>query len=505
MTHRHSHQRHKHTQSQPQRFADLWTAVSLKWMPFADAVSDSLPLGRLMRLSLFQMSIGMALVLLNATLNRVMIVELGVSAALVSTMIALPVLFAPLRVLIGHRTDHHRSFLGWRRVPYMWFGTLLQYGGLAIMPFALLVLTGDADMNIWMGTTGAALAFLMIGAGIHTTQTSGLALAADLSAPDKQPRILAFLYTILLLSMGLFSLILGWALADFSQIRLIQVIQGCAVLTMVLNFIALWKQEGRTRSRLPSDTSVPSLREVFATLRRAGSAGRLLVAVALGAAAFGMQEVLLEPYGGDVMGLSVSETTQLTAILSLGTFTGFVLAARMLGRGAAACQIAAIGALLGVVAFPTIIVADAMLSSTLFRSGCVLIGLGSGLFLIGTLTAAMDMGADTGDRRPNAIPGQQRPEAHGLALGAWGAVQAGATGAAIFAGGFLRDAIAPLALSGQLGPVLSGTSTPYLAVYAAETVLIFATLIAIGPLVRHDRVPRETLARPVGLAHFPGI
>jgi hypothetical protein len=34
--------------------------------------------GRLLRLSLFQVSVGMAIVLLNGTLNRVMIVELGV-------------------------------------------------------------------------------------------------------------------------------------------------------------------------------------------------------------------------------------------------------------------------------------------------------------------------------------------------------------------------------------------------------------------------------------------
>ena len=36
-------------------------------------------MGRLLRLSLFQVTVGMAVVLLIGTLNRVMIVELGVS------------------------------------------------------------------------------------------------------------------------------------------------------------------------------------------------------------------------------------------------------------------------------------------------------------------------------------------------------------------------------------------------------------------------------------------
>ena len=113
-----------------------WSKVATAWLPFADAASADLPLARLLRLALFQVSVGMTIVLLNGTLNRVMIVELGTPAWLVAPMIALPVLIAPFRALIGHRSDTHRSVLGWRRVPYIWFGTLMQFGGLAIMPFA---------------------------------------------------------------------------------------------------------------------------------------------------------------------------------------------------------------------------------------------------------------------------------------------------------------------------------------------------------------------------------
>ena len=54
-----------------------------RFLPFADAATAELPLGRLLRLSLFQVSVGMAMVLLNGTLNRVMIVELGVPTWLV--------------------------------------------------------------------------------------------------------------------------------------------------------------------------------------------------------------------------------------------------------------------------------------------------------------------------------------------------------------------------------------------------------------------------------------
>ncbi|MGE0675311.1 MAG: PucC family protein, partial [Methylibium sp.] len=156
----------------------LWKRVGPRFLPFADAATAEVPLARLLRLSLFQVSVGMATALMVGTLNRVMIVELGMAAWLVALMVALPILAAPFRAFIGHRSDTHASALGWRRVPYIWLGTMLQFGGLAIMPFALLLLTGQGVLGLaWLGYAAAAVAFLMVGAGLQTTQTAGLALA----------------------------------------------------------------------------------------------------------------------------------------------------------------------------------------------------------------------------------------------------------------------------------------------------------------------------------------
>ncbi|MDE2328038.1 MAG: PucC family protein, partial [Rhodospirillales bacterium] len=79
--------------------------LDASWLPFANAATPELPLPRLLRLSLFQLTVGLAAALLIGTLNRVMIVELHVAAALVSSMIALPLLLAPARALIGFRSD----------------------------------------------------------------------------------------------------------------------------------------------------------------------------------------------------------------------------------------------------------------------------------------------------------------------------------------------------------------------------------------------------------------
>ena len=220
----------------------MWMKVGTRFLPFADAASDDLPLSRILRLSLFQVSCGMSAVLLTGTLNRVMIVELHFSATLVALMVSLPLLFAPLRALIGHKSDTHISVLGWRRVPYIWFGTLAQFGGFALLPFGLLVMTGGGAGSAVIGQIGAVIGFLLVGIGMHTTQTAGLALATDLAPQDKAPRVVALLYVMLLAGTMFSALVIGQLLMNFSHTRLVQVVQGAAVLTVILNVIALWKQ-----------------------------------------------------------------------------------------------------------------------------------------------------------------------------------------------------------------------------------------------------------------------
>ncbi len=117
-----------------------------------------------------------------------MIVELGVPAWIVAVMVSLPLFFAPLRALIGHRSDTYRSVLGWRRVPFIWFGTMLQFGGLAIMPFALILLSGD----VTTGPSGSASrprpCLPSRGRGAAHGPDVGLTLATDLAPAHARPR-----------------------------------------------------------------------------------------------------------------------------------------------------------------------------------------------------------------------------------------------------------------------------------------------------------------------------
>jgi BCD family chlorophyll transporter-like MFS transporter len=122
------------------------------------------------------------------------------------------------------------------------------------------------------------------------------------------------------------------------------------------------------------------------------------------------------------------------------------------------------GALVGVPAFMAVVLAAPLGNPLLFGVGTLLIGFGGGLFSHGTLTATMNM-----------APKDQA----GLALGAWGAVQATAAGAAIALGGIIRDLVAGAFRQNVLGPAAG-----YDFVYGLEMVLLLITLAAMFPLLR---------------------
>jgi BCD family chlorophyll transporter-like MFS transporter len=165
----------------------------------------------------------------------------------------------------------------------------------------------------------------------------------------------------------------------------------------------------------------------------------------------------------------VGATTKLTATMALGGLMGFGLASRILSRGADPFRMASIGAFVGIPAFFAVILSAPLHLPVLFGMGAWAIGFGSGLFAHGTLTATM-----------NLAPKDQV----GLALGAWGAVQATCAGASVAIGGILHDVVAAMGSRGALPPTLSGPAASYTLVYGLEVLLLLTTLFAMTPLIR---------------------
>jgi len=466
--------------------------ISKNILPFSDAGSANFSLFQLLRLSLFQISVGMATVMLAGTLNRVMIVELLVPASLVAIMIAIPVLIAPLRTFYGHKSDTYKSFIGWKRIPYMWFGSLFQFGGLAIMPFAIIILSGDQTVGpSWAGEVLVAIAFLFTGIGMHITQTVGLALAADRATKENRPRVVALLYFMFLFGMGISAVVIGILLADFSKLRLIQVVQGSAVLTLILNLVAVWRQEQIIINQQKNDKSEKFFLswKKFISDRKTNS---LIWVVFWGTLAFSMQDVLLEPYGGQILGLSVSETTNLTGVWALGALLGLALAANNSKKTVSSVSNAMTALLIGIVGFSAIIFSSPMQFPFLYFLGTLFIGFGTGLFSVSLLIIAMALSSKTN-------------LGSGFILGSWGAAQAIGAGLGIAVGGILRDVVNKIALSGYFGSTFENNSIGYIFVYHLEILFIFITLIVLGMLSQeiNKRKIKDHDQKSFGLTEIP--
>jgi BCD family chlorophyll transporter-like MFS transporter len=184
--------------------------------------------------------------------------------------------------------------------------------------------------------------------------------------------------------------------------------------------------------------------------------------------AFSMNDVLLEPYGGELLNMSVSATTVLTATLAVGCLFGFSIASKVLSAGYDPFKMASNGAKIGIPAFMLVILAAPLESNFIFIIGVVMIGFGNGLFSHGTLTATM-----------RYAPENQS----GLALGAWGAVQATAAGIAVGVGGVFRDILAGMASRNYFGEDLNSPATGYCGVYLIEIILLLITITAMANFV----------------------
>ena len=218
-------------------------------------------------------------------------------------------------------------------------------------------------------------------------------------------------------------------------------------------------KESRTRIPTAQKIKNESFQESWQRFSHGGQAIRRLIAVGLGTIAFSMEDILLEPYGGEVLHLSVGATTALTATLAMGGLFGFGLASKVLSKGFDPFRMAIWGAMVGIPGFLSVIYSGSIDSGWLFASGIFLIGFGGGLFGHGTLTATMNL----------APQGQS-----GLALGAWGAVQATAAGAAIAVGGVIRDVI----------DAVYQAPSGYDVVYSIEVGMLLVTIMTMMPLLR---------------------
>lgn len=414
-----------------------------------------------LRLGLFQFGMGVSLAPITGTLNRVLIDELRIPAVAVGFLIAIHYFVSPARALIGFRSDVARAAGSWR-TPYLVLGAMLTYGGLATAPFSLILLSGDGALTFPIAMVVCTLIFLAYGVGVNIVETIYLATVSDITPARERGRVLGVLWVMLVMGTIISSIVMGELLVRYSHFRLIQIMQGSAVIFIALTFVAMFGQE-----RLKPNGELEDVAEPIRVRETLGQQVRLLMGQAplrnlflvlfLATLGFATHDVLLEPYGGQVLGMSVTQTTRLTALWGAGMLGGIALAAVLLWRGRSAVLLISAGCLLGVAGFLAVTLASDGALVGPFRGGVALIGAGRGMFIVGALALVMGL--------------VDRNHA-GLFIGLWGITQALAQGLSTIGGGLARDLIQQ-----RTGDVTLG----YTAVYAASlTLLIVATALLLA-------------------------
>lgn len=338
----------------------------------------------IVRLAGYPFGYGLTGALVGGALNRIMVAELGFSIALVGLLFAMPQLVSPLRVWLGYRSDGYPLW-GRRREPYMILGTVLGAIGVVV---AVRLAVNNAAGNLLL-TLGVMLAFVLYGIGRNLAHNSYEALLAERFTGPARPRAMTLFEVVTLVGSVMGAGALGAALRNFDPARLTLIALVTMTVVLALTLLATLGQEAQLKiSAAAIDTAkaMPfkhALRALVLADPQVRTFFWLILFAFIGTLA---QDVLLEPYGGLVLGMSPSATTRLTAYWGVGVLTAMLLCGTLLLRYLAFLTVLRIGLVASFFAFGSVIFVGMTGNADYFRTLVFAMGFGTGIAGAGMLT-----------------------------------------------------------------------------------------------------------------------
>jgi BCD family chlorophyll transporter-like MFS transporter len=433
---------------------------------------------RILRLSTFQIGSAMGDILMGGIWNRIMIADFGIPAWPVTLLVAFRYLLAPITLWVGHRSDTQK-FLGYYRTSYIWLGRGMMVLAFPILGAATVML--EADKANPVGWLIAGLCFVLYGFGTLFSGSPYLALVRDSSPREKQGLAIGIVETVLIVLFPVVAIGFGRMLETYNAAMFWRLILFVAV---VGGFFWWFGVAGAERvNRRQGIAPEPSKRiELSVTMSRIWndpSTRRFFAVLFIATFSAWMQEGILEPYGADLFGMNVEQTTRLTAWW--GTATVIVLVSAFVvrrkqppeeqaGPTSAGLVVMALGMVL-------LVVSALSVQMTAFRIGLIVFGGGFGLYSYGgfSLMAAMSPAPDSG-----------------AYLGLWTIAVLVSRGLGTFAGGIFRDVFLALDLT-------AGLSYGLIFVFSALGLLIAARFVSgvdtVGFTRKHEKAEDESPVR----------
>jgi MFS transporter, BCD family, chlorophyll transporter len=419
---------------------------------------------KVLQFTLVHVGVAITAVPVNSTLNRIMITELNLPAVLVGLLVALPYLLSPLQVVAGSWADHHAVW-GRHRSPWILIGGLMaSFGG--YLTAHAVVLIGE---NFALGLAASLATFTIWGVGVNIASVSYLSLLSEQSEGTGgwRSRAVSVMWTTMIVATILTSLAISVLLDPYSTQALytafgfVWLVASAFVMFGAAGIEPASRRTGALHSR--AESPLVAIRALAGN----PTAQRFFLYLTLVLISIHAQDVLLEPYGGDVLGMPIAATARLTSIWGLGFFVTMVAGlwvVRRMGKKEAA-NVGAVGAALG---FALIIASGVVQSVGMLWGAVFVLGLGGGLMTVSNLSFMLDM---------TII------QAAGLYIGAWGVANFAGQALGNIASGLIRDIAFRLT-----GSEMAGYST----VFALEIAgLIAAVLLFKGITVEAFRRQAE--------------
>jgi MFS transporter, BCD family, chlorophyll transporter len=405
--------------------------------------AENLSVGRNMKIGLFHLGSSMADIIITGLWNRIMISDLGYAATPVSLLISLRYFLAPLGIWAGRISDQ-RSVGGYRRMFWIGTGRAMMAIGILILGIATTSLAQGGGMVGMAGKDGLQwlgiiLSIVLFSLGNSISGGTFLALIYDRTPEHQRGRAIGIVWTFLLIGYAIFGIIFGKLLPhiegqdlSFAPEALQNVFIIAAVSMAILWVISMVYEERRARpggetytSEGQQEYSTSALADLKLVINnRAMRFFMLFLALSMFSAF--SQDLILEPFGGDVFQMDAAHTTRFnsywgtTAILGMILF--LFLARRYKSLNNRVLSYAGVAILtLGFGIFT--LSAFAQIRS-LVTVGLLVFGTGQGIWTVGANGLMMDMS-------PNGRAG--------TFLGFWTLVVTLARGGGQAVGGILHD------------------------------------------------------------------
>jgi BCD family chlorophyll transporter-like MFS transporter len=388
----------------------------------------------------------MADVMATGIWNRIMISDLGFSATPIGLLVSLRYFLAPLGVWAGRMSDRH-AIGGYRRLFWIWSGRAMMVMSLLMLGISTANLARGAEAIplVWLVITAALLLFSL---GNALSGSTFLALIYDRSPEHQRGRAVGIVWTFLLLGFTVGGVLFGVMLPSserspdhqmtFSPDTLQNLFVVSALILGGLWFFSLLGEERRSTgaaARKSEDEYSTSMRADLKQVWQNRQTRFFFWFLALSMLFAFAQDLILEPFAGDIFKMDAAHTTRFAAywgsMAILATLIFLWLSRRY--KRITNTIMSYVGVAILIVTFVVFGVSALAQIRPLVTPGLILLGFGLGLWNVGTLGLMMDMS-------PN---GQA-----GTFLGFWTLTVTLARGLGVSGGGIVRDLV--LQASGNL-------------------------------------------------------